>query len=108
MRRAPNEKERKQLRQSLVEALSECGNIIHSGKYDVVILDEINFAMSSRLINPDTVIELMKIKPRSVELVLTGRGAPRRVLQRADLVTQMKEVKHPFNRGVKARKGIEY
>ena len=108
MRRAPNEKERKQLRQSLVEALSECGNIIHSGKYDVVILDEINFAMSSRLINPDTVIELMKIKPRSVELVLTGRGAPRKVLQRADLVTQMKEVKHPFNRGVKARKGIEY
>ena len=108
MRRAPNEKERKQLRQSLVKALSECENIILSKKYDVVILDEINFAMSRGLVSPEAVLELMETKPAGVELVLTGRGAPRRVLQKADLVTRMEEVKHPFNRGVKARKGIEY
>ncbi len=108
MRRAPNEKERKQLRQSLVKALSQCENIISSKKYDVVILDEINFAMSSGLVSPEAVLELMETKPGNVELVLTGRGAPRRVLQKADLVTHMEEVKHPFNRGVKARKGIDY
>ena len=108
MRRAPNEKERKQLRQSLADALSECENIMRREKYDVIILDEINFAMSSGLVNPEAVLELMKIKPGSVELVLTGRGAPRKILQRADLVTRMEEVKHPFSRGVKARKGIDY
>ena len=108
VKRPVREQELKRLRQSLAEALSECENIIRSKKYDVVILDEINFAMSRGLVSSEAVLELMETKPGSVELVLTGRGAPRRVLQRANLVTRMEEVKHPFSRGVKARKGIEY
>jgi cob(I)alamin adenosyltransferase len=83
-------------------------NIVKSGTYDVVILDEINVALHLKLINPKEVLKLIINKPENVELVLTGRNAPDEIIEIADLVTEMKEVRHPFNNGVQARKGIEY
>jgi cob(I)alamin adenosyltransferase len=90
------------------EALALAEEIVKSGEYDIVILDEINVALNLKLIEIKRVLELAKNKPKRVELVLTGRYAPNEIIEVADLVTEMKEVKHPFNKGYQARKGIEY
>ena len=90
------------------EAFQLVEEVVKSGKYDIVILDEINVALNLKLINLEEVLELIKNKPKHVELVLTGRCAPNEIIEAADLVTEMKEVKHPLNKGFQARKGIEY
>jgi len=79
-----------------------------SGEYDIVILDEINVAMHLKLIPIKEVVELIRNKPKHVELVLTGRNAPKEIIEAADLVTEMKEVKHPYKKGMLARLGIEF
>jgi len=90
------------------QALDLAQRVVNSGEYDVVILDEINVALHLKLIELDKVIRLIEKKPRHVELVLTGRHASPRVLELADLVTEMSEVKHPYSKGVPPREGIEY
>ena len=81
---------------------------IRSGKYDLVILDEINIALKLGLIKASDIIDTIKEKPISVELVLTGRYCPKGLLKYADLVTEMRKIKHPFDKGIMARKGIEF
>jgi cob(I)alamin adenosyltransferase len=78
-----------------------------SGKYDIVVLDEVNVAIYMGLVKEEDVLELMKTKSPTTELVLTGRYASERIMKNADLVTEMKEIKHYFNAGVKERAGIE-
>ena len=90
------------------EALKFAKEIVNNGEYDIVILDEINVALHLKLIKTNEVIELMKNKPKHVELILTGRYAPSEIIEAADLVTEMKEVKHPYAQGTHGRKGIEY
>ena len=90
------------------EALALAEEVVKSGEYDIVILDEINVALNLKLVKTEKVLELIKNKPKQVELVLTGRYAPNEIIEAADLVTEMREVKHPFNKGYQARKGIEY
>lgn len=90
------------------EALHFAEQVVQSGSYDIVILDEINVALDLKLISLENVLKLIMSKPSSLELVLTGRNAPEEIVEVADLVTEMKEVKHPFSRGMEARKGIEY
>jgi len=90
------------------EAFALAEEVVKSGEYDVVVLDEINVALNLKLIKIEKVLELIKNKPQHVELVLTGRYASNEIIEAADLVTEMKEVKHPFNKGYKARKGVEY
>lgn len=87
--------------------LRAAGEALHSKLYDVVILDEINVAVHLGLIGVDDVLRLMREKPPEVELVLTGRYADERVVAGADLVTEMRQVKHYFEKGVKARRGVE-
>lgn len=79
-----------------------------NGKYDLVVLDEVNVAIEFGLIELDDVIELVKRKPKKVELILTGRYADDQLIEMADLVTEMVNIKHPFEKGITARKGIEY
>jgi len=81
---------------------------IFSKKYDLVVLDEINVALYYNLIPIEDVIYILKNKPSSVEIVLTGRNAPSKLYPYADLISEVKEVKHYFSKGIKARKGIEY
>ena len=81
---------------------------IMSGKFDVVILDEINYAIQLELLKLDDVIDLIKSKPAELDLVLTGNHATKEVIELADLVTEMKEIKHPFKSGLKAKKGIDF
>ena len=93
---------------SAEEALSLAESVVKSGEYDIVILDEINVALNLKLISLERVLGLIKNKPRHVEIVLTGRYAPNEIIEIADLVTEMKEVKHPYNKGCQARRGIEF
>lgn len=87
--------------------LEELQEIIKSKKYDIIILDEINVATHYGLIKVDELLRVLDSKPSKVEVVLTGRYADQRIIERADLVTEMKKVKHYKDRGVKARYGIE-
>ncbi len=81
--------------------------LINEGKSDIVVLDEINCAMDFGLIPVEEVIEAIRNKPSGMELILTGRGAPKAVIDIADLVTEMKEIKHYYAKGVDARVGVE-
>ena len=78
------------------------------GNYDLVILDEVNIAAAWKLIEIDRVTELIDNKPTDIDLILTGRYADQKLIDRADLVTEMKEIKHPFASGAIAKKGIDY
>ena len=90
------------------EAFELARKVVNCGDYDVVVLDEINIALHLKLVGIEEVIDLIRSKPKHVELVLTGRYVPPEIVKLADLVTEMKEIKHPFTKGVSPRKGIEY
>jgi cob(I)alamin adenosyltransferase len=89
------------------KGLDDIKKIIASNTYDMVILDEINIAAHYGLISVDDVLDLMGGKPAGLELILTGRHADDRIIEKADLATEMREIKHYYKKGVKARKGIE-
>ena len=89
------------------DALELAAKAVNGGEYDLVILDEINGAVSMGLVPVEDLLEIMRNKPHHVELVLTGRNAHERVVEAADLVTEMREIKHYYKAGVKARVGIE-
>ncbi len=91
-----------------VIGLNEINKIVIKGKHDLVILDEMNIALYYKLIRVDDVISLIKNKPNHVELVITGRYAPAEIIEIADLVTDMTEIKHYYQQGIEAREGIEY
>lgn len=90
------------------KALQAARKAMLSGKYDVVILDEVNVAVAWKLIDIDEVVKLVHDKPKNVELILTGRYADPRLIELADLVTDMVKVKHPYDKGILSRKGIDY
>jgi cob(I)alamin adenosyltransferase len=88
-------------------ALQAIRKILRSGEYDVVILDEVNIATFYNLISVDELLDLIENKPDHVEIIITGRKADPRIIERADLVTEMQEVKHYYQKGIQAREGIE-
>jgi cob(I)alamin adenosyltransferase len=90
------------------KGLDAAKKAIKSGKYDIVILDEINVALDFKLIALTEVMELIKIKPANLDLILTGRYAPPEIIELADTVSNVQEVKHHYNQGIKDRAGIEY
>jgi cob(I)alamin adenosyltransferase len=88
-------------------ALQQARKAMISGKYDIVILDEICIALYYKLLNLKQIMHLLLDKPEHIEIILTGRYCPKELLEKADLVTEMKEIKHYYQNGVSARKGIE-
>jgi cob(I)alamin adenosyltransferase len=88
--------------------LSAASKAMLSGNYDLVVLDELNLAVAWNLVELDEVLKLIDDKPEGVELILTGRRADSKLIKSADLVTEMLKIKHPYDNGVAARKGIEY
>ena len=98
----PQQKERARV------ALASAGKVIASDDYDLVILDEINMVVSWGWLEVEEVIKIIEGRPPGVELILTGRNADPRLIELADLVTEMVKIKHPFDKGIPARKGIEY
>lgn len=101
---SPTEKDSKAAR----AGLNEIDKIVKSKKYDVIVLDEANIALYYNLFDTEELIRILKKKKKETEIIITGRYAPEKLIDLADLVTEMKEVKHYYNEGVKARKGIEY
>jgi len=89
------------------EGWERAKEIVNEGKFDIVILDEINIAIYYKMLNKNEVVQCMEHKPEGIELVLTGRYADKDILNAADLVTEMREVKHYYNEGILAREGIE-
>jgi cob(I)alamin adenosyltransferase len=89
------------------QGLEEVRGVLRSGEYQVVILDEILMATWLKLLDVEELLDLLDSKPANVELVLTGRRADPKLMERADLVTEMREVRHYYQQGVRARKGIE-
>jgi len=90
------------------QALASASKALKSGNYDLVVLDEVNMAVTWKVIDLEDVIRLIKEKPPNVELILTGRDADPRLFELADLVTEMVNIKHPYDKGMLARKGIDY
>lgn len=90
------------------DALIHAEKAMLSGETDVLILDEINNALYYELLTTQEVLDFLDKKPELVEIVLTGRNAPPEIIDRAHLVTEMKEIKHPYQSGIGSRKGIEY
>jgi cob(I)alamin adenosyltransferase len=76
--------------------------------WDMLVLDEINIALRDGFLKEEDVLSLLDAKPDKLELVLTGRGVTEKTIEKADLVSEVREVKHPYSRGIKSRKGIEY
>jgi cob(I)alamin adenosyltransferase len=89
------------------KGLKHAKNVIKDAKYDLVILDEINVAVDYNLISIDEIVKLIEEKPEKLELILTGRYAHPEIIRTADYVTEMLEIKHPYQNGVLARKGID-
>jgi cob(I)alamin adenosyltransferase len=81
---------------------------LFSGDYDMIILDEINYALNYGLLAVGPIVEALKQKPERVHVVLTGRSAPAEIVELADTVTEMREVKHAYQKGIEAQRGIEY
>ncbi len=90
------------------KGLEEAEEAILSGEFRVIILDEANMAIQSGLLEIEELLEIIKKKPEEIELIITGRDADENLIEAADLVTEMREVKHYHIKGIKARKGIEY
>lgn len=90
------------------QAWQEAKEKIASGKYDIVILDEINYALSYGFLPVEDVVDFLRNKPPMLHVILTGRDAKPEILQIADLVTEMREIKHPFQQGISAQRGIEF
>lgn len=90
------------------QALAHARQVLAVRAADLVVLDEINVALDYGLLELADVLALLDVRPDDVELVLTGRGAHPEILQRADLVTEVRKIKHPYDQGINARKGIEF
>jgi cob(I)alamin adenosyltransferase len=89
------------------KGMTECTAKMLSGKYKIIVLDEVIVSIYFQLIETDDLIDLIKQRPEGVELILTGRYCPTEIIELADLVTEMSEVKHYYKRGILSRKGFE-
>ncbi|MCK4527509.1 cob(I)yrinic acid a,c-diamide adenosyltransferase [candidate division WOR-3 bacterium] len=88
--------------------LKRLREIIRQGEYNIILLDEINVAVDLGVVSDEEVLEILDMVSADMEIILTGRGATKRMMEKADLVTEMKDIKHYYQKGVSARKGIEY
>jgi cob(I)alamin adenosyltransferase len=90
------------------EGLEFIKELFQDPSWDMLVLDEINIAVRDGFLKEEEVLDLLETKPEKLELVLTGRGATEKILEKADLVSEVREVKHPYSQGIKSREGIEY
>ena len=90
------------------EAWAEAEKAIQSGEWDLVVLDEINYAISYKMLDPEKVAEVLRRKPEMVHVILTGRNAHPTIVELADTVTEMKCIQHGYTQGITAQKGVEF
>ena len=102
-----NEAELEELRLEIRKGFEYVRNLVKENKYDLLVLDEINHIIIKEFVSKEEIIEFIDSKPDTLEIVMTGRNAPDWLMEKADLVTEMKCIKHPFEKGIPARVGIE-
>ena len=103
-----NDEEKIELKKEIQKAYEFCMEALKEEKCDILIMDEVMGALSNGLISEEQLLELIENKPSNIELILTGRNVPEAIIDKANLVTEMKDIKHYFNDGVPSREGIEY
>jgi len=103
-----NDCEKEELKEEVKKAYEFCLKALENNTCDILIMDEVMAILSNRLLSVEEIIELIDKKPDNMELILTGRNVPEEILQKADLVTEMKNIKHYMDKGILAREGIEY
>ncbi|MEG0308073.1 MAG: cob(I)yrinic acid a,c-diamide adenosyltransferase [Clostridium sp.] len=103
-----NDQEKVELKEDIQKAYNFCLKQLEEGTCDILIMDEIMGTLSNELITEEQLLHLMNKKPNDVELIMTGRNVPEAIFNKANLVTEMKDLKHYFNEGIPARKGIEF
>lgn len=103
-----NDQEKKELQEDIDKAMEFVESTIDNNYCDVLILDEVMGALSNKLIDIDRLIDAIQRRPETMEIILTGRNVPEKLYEIADYVTEMKDLKHPFEKGIPARKGIEW
>jgi len=103
-----NDDQKAELKEEIQEAYRFCLKVMEDKQCDILIMDEIMGALGNGLVSEEQLLELMDKKPKDIELIMTGRNVPERIMEKANLVTEMKDIKHYFNEGVPARKGIEF
>jgi len=96
------------IRKDCLKALEFIKKIYREDNYGLLVLDEVLISLRDGFLKEEEVLEIFKLKPKKLELVLTGRGVTKRIIEKADLVSEIKKVKHPFDTGVNSRRGIEY
>ena len=101
-------KDTEELRRAAEKGWNLAREKIESGQYCMVILDELTYALNYGLLDQDEILTFLKNKPEKLHVIITGRDASDKLIDLADLVTEMKEIKHPYQKGVKATKGIEF
>lgn len=99
---------REEHEQAARDTLAEARRVIEAGAHQIVILDEVNVALDLGLVSTAEVLEAVRSRPVAMHVVCTGRGAPRALVEAADLVTEMREVKHPFQQGLLAQRGFDF
>ena len=102
------DREKSELKCEITTNFKFLSDLITSKKYDMIILDEILGTINEGFLSEDEVIDCISKKPNNVEIIITGRNASKRIIEKAELVTEMKEIKHYFKKGVEARRGIEF
>jgi len=100
--------EKEKLREECLKGIKFIKKIYKEKKYDVIICDEILISLRDGFLKEEEIIKIMEKKPENVELVLTGRIATEKIIEKADLVSEIKKIKHPYDKGIKSREGIEY
>ncbi|HOE58105.1 MAG TPA: cob(I)yrinic acid a,c-diamide adenosyltransferase [Bacillota bacterium] len=102
-----SEQEKKELKEDIDRGFAFIEGVVANNECDVLIIDELLGVLGNKLIKIDQVLKLLKTKPESMEIIITGRNAPKEIIDAADLVTEMREIKHYFKSGIPAREGIE-
>lgn len=103
-----SDEEKQELKQEINEAYEFCMKALKNKECDILIMDEVMGTLSNKLLTEEQLLELLDSKPENIEIILTGRNVPESIIKKANLVTEMKEIKHYFREGVPAREGIEY
>lgn len=106
--RANSKLDKREAQENVMQSWEQARNEILSDNYDMVILDEINYVISYGMLPLEEVLTTLENKPDRLHIILTGRDAHKSIIEKADLVTEMREIKHPYTKGIKAQKGIEF
>jgi cob(I)alamin adenosyltransferase len=97
-----------EVQENISQSWERAKDAIFSDRYEMVILDEINYAIDYGLLPVEEVVTVLEKRPKRLHVIMTGRNVHDRVVEKADLVTEMREIKHPYSQGIKAQKGIEF